>query len=111
MSHWLFAQSAEVTLAGKSFRFLIRLTQSNTDAAAVFVDELDACLFECQSNDLQRGRPRLMNAGLKLANSDHPDLRLFREILLAPIEKPASGAALAWRDHGTCKKTSLSKNA
>jgi hypothetical protein len=54
-----------------------------------------------------------VNAGFKLTNCDDSDSRLFRQILLTPVEEATSRAALAWCDHVTSvrKTLILSKNA
>jgi hypothetical protein len=51
-------------------------TQPHADATAILIDELNAGVFQRSPHHDEGCAPRLIEAGLKLADGDDPDLRL-----------------------------------
>ena len=72
----------------------VGLAEAHAHSSAVFVDELDTTRFQAAAHHFQRCATRLMRAGLELAHSHDAYPCSFREFLLAPIKKAASGATL-----------------
>ena len=61
---------------------------------SVFVNELDTTGFQATAHHFERCATRLMRAGLELAHGHDAHPCSFREFLLAPVKKAASGATL-----------------
>jgi hypothetical protein len=78
---------------------LFALSQPNARAAAVFGDELHTAFFEGPLNNFQSGSTGLARTTLQLVNGDGSDSRIASQILLAPTDKRAGGAALRGSEH------------
>ena len=72
----------------------VGLAEAHAHTSSVFVNELDTTGFQATAHHFERCATRLMRAGLELAHSHDAHPCSFREFLLAPVKKAASGATL-----------------
>jgi hypothetical protein len=85
--------------------FRLPLSQSDTRATTVLVDELDAGAFESAPNYLKGRATRLTYPRFKLVHGHDTHARVPSEFLLAPSKQPSGCPTLAWRDHrAKCQK-------
>jgi len=76
----------------------LSMAEPHASAAPIHFYEFDAGSFQSARDHVQRGAPRL-GSSLKLPHGHNAHACRVGELLLVPIEKRASGAALCWRDH------------
>jgi hypothetical protein len=84
------------------------LPKSNSDTAAVVLNEFYPSGFQRVTNHDQCRPTRLIDASFQLADRDDPDLGLPCEVSLAPIEEASGGSALGRRNHGVFRQTTFS---
>jgi hypothetical protein len=72
----------------------VGLAKAHAHTTSVFVNELDTTGFQATAHHFERCATRLMRAGLELAHGHDAHPCSFREFLLAPVKKAASGATL-----------------
>ena len=87
--------------------FHLPLSQPNTGAAAVLVDELHAGRFESSLQHIKCRAARVTGARLKLPNGYDADARVLRELLLGPVEETARSPTLVRRDHDATMQKSI----
>jgi len=76
-----------------------RFSQSYARAPAIFVDELDASPLEGSLHDIKRCSTWLACSAFQLVDCHRSHASIFRQLLLAPANKPASCSALGGSNH------------
>ena len=85
--------------------------QADARAAAVLIDELDACAFEGLSDHNPRCRARRCFFSLELPNCNDPNACISRELLLRPCQQASRASTLRSGDraHYDLKTTHMIK--
>lgn len=118
MSNKAFTQIAEglqeaLSVARKeaepASRRSLPLPQSDARSFPVFSNEDHSRFFKGALDHVQGGITGLRPSALELAHGDNTDARSIGKLLLRPIEKSATSAALCGRNHGSCISRSIAQ--